>query len=418
MNQSAEKLCNFRNETYQLLGSAKDATFDLMDAVLTTRNVNSLAELSLSPVFRRKWPSIYEAIDDCQPKTNKLMKLYLNQIPTPEPEQRIILAGDHTRWPRTEAPTLRDRTYEHGAKVISGKPITLGHGYSSLAWIPEGQGSWALPLRHERIYSHETPISRAVLQLKQVCRYLQQRPITLWDSEYGCASFVEKTARINADKLIRLRPSRCIYAEPPKYQGKGRPRKHGQKMKLCDPNTWAIPVEIIEVDDPTWGIVEISRWRRFHFSQSADYPMEIILIKRQGKKLTPRTATPMWLAWIGEEELSSIDLWKLYLRRFAIEHWNRFIKQRLHWTLPQLGTTEKGQKWSNLIPIMTWQLWLAREIIEDNPLPWQKPQPKREVNPWSSGTRLFGTFGRDKHTRQTAKTQRKVPRLGDREKTS
>jgi hypothetical protein len=82
-----------------------------------------------------------------------------------------ILVGDHTPWPRKEAPTLRDRTYEHGAKVISGKPITLGHGYSSLAWILESQRSWALPLRHERISFHETPISRAVLQLKQVCRH-------------------------------------------------------------------------------------------------------------------------------------------------------------------------------------------------------------------------------------------------------
>ncbi len=69
------------------------------------------------------------------------MELYLKQIPTPKPEQRIILAGDHTPWPRTEAPTLKDRTYEHGAKVISGKPITLGHGYSTLAWIPEGGGA-------------------------------------------------------------------------------------------------------------------------------------------------------------------------------------------------------------------------------------------------------------------------------------
>jgi len=48
---------------------------------------------------------------------------------------------------------------------------------------------------------------------------------------------------------------------------------------------------------------------------------------------------------------------KLYLRRFLLEHWNRFMKQRLHWTLPKLGTTEKGQRWSDLIPIMTWQLW-------------------------------------------------------------
>jgi hypothetical protein len=36
-----------------------------------------------------------------------------------------------------------------------------------------------------------------------------------------------------------------------------------------------------------------------------------------------------------------------------------------------------------------------------------------EINPWKSGTKLFGTFGRDRHTRQTAKTQRKVPRLGE-----
>ncbi|GBE77122.1 hypothetical protein myaer87_43490 [Microcystis aeruginosa NIES-87] len=108
MNQSLQKLQNFRKEAYQLLDPAKDATFDLMDAVLTTRKVDSFAELSLSTVFRRKWPSIYEALDDCRPKTNKLMELYLKQIPTPKLEQRIILAGDHTPWPRTEAPTLRE----------------------------------------------------------------------------------------------------------------------------------------------------------------------------------------------------------------------------------------------------------------------------------------------------------------------
>ena len=24
------------------------------------------------------------------------------------------------------------------------------------------------------------------------------------------------------------------------------------------------------------------------------------------------------------------------------------------------------------MPIMTWELWLARDIVADNPLPWQK----------------------------------------------
>ncbi len=33
------------------------------------------------------------------------------------------------------------------------------------------------------------------------------------------------------------------------------------------------------------------------------------------------------------------------------------------------------------MPILTWQLWLAREIIEDNPLPWQKPLPTEKLTP-------------------------------------
>ncbi len=72
-----------------------------------TRNIYSFAELSLSPVFRRKWSSLYEAIEDCRPNRQKLMKLYLKEIPT---KKRPIIAGDHTPWPRIEAPTLKDRT--------------------------------------------------------------------------------------------------------------------------------------------------------------------------------------------------------------------------------------------------------------------------------------------------------------------
>ena len=47
-----ENLKKFRQTAYQLLGNGKDATMDLMDAVLVTRSVYSFVELSLSPVFR------------------------------------------------------------------------------------------------------------------------------------------------------------------------------------------------------------------------------------------------------------------------------------------------------------------------------------------------------------------------------
>ncbi len=66
------------------------------------------------------------------------------------------------------------------------------------------------------------------------------------------------------------------------------------------------------------------------------------------------------------------EVWRLYLRRFTVEHWYRFLKQRLHWTVPKLGTPKQCERWSDLMPFMTWELWLARDIVTDNPLPWQK----------------------------------------------
>ncbi|MDJ0590670.1 MAG: hypothetical protein QNJ72_11835 [Pleurocapsa sp. MO_226.B13] len=97
----------FRQQTYQMLGKAKDATFELMDSVMTTRNAGCLAEFSLSPLFRRKWSSTYEALQDSRPNRNKLMRRYIKEIPT---SRYLLLGVDHTAWARRGAKTLKDRT--------------------------------------------------------------------------------------------------------------------------------------------------------------------------------------------------------------------------------------------------------------------------------------------------------------------
>jgi hypothetical protein len=50
-------------------------------------------------------------------------------------------------------------------------------------------GSWCLPLLHERIESETTPSKKAADQLKQVCQELGQRPLALYDNEYGSGTF-------------------------------------------------------------------------------------------------------------------------------------------------------------------------------------------------------------------------------------
>lgn len=364
------RLKAFRQAAYDNLCRAHDATFELTDAVMLTRQAYCLADLSLSPVFRRQWSSVYEALQDTRPQRQKLMRLYIKQMPTHE---RIVLAGDHTVWARPNAVTLQDRTMEHYRTQISGnKPIAPGEGYSTIAWIPEDSGSWALPLRHERITGWESPINKAVWQLRQVCKFLPTRPISLWDSEYGCAPFVLKTANIPADKLMRLRSNLCLWQVPSPYSGRGRPRIHGDKFKLNDSDTWNNCSETLEVEDAKLGRIRVRVWHNLHFRAAAKHPMSVVLVERFNSARSVRIVKPLWLAWIGDQMPSLSEIWRLYLRRFAVDHWYRFIKQRLHWTVPKLATPKQCERWSDLMPMITWELWLARDLVRDHPLPWQK----------------------------------------------
>ena len=362
------KLKKFRKQLYHCLGNGKDAVFELSDAAILSRNPTSLAELSLSPVFRRQWHSTYEALEDCHPSRDKMMETYIPEITN---NQRPLLVGAHSPWPRPDAVTLQERTYEYQpGRIAVNKPIGVGLGYSTIAYIPEQSGSWALPLLHERINSSETALDKLSQQLKKVCSQLNQRAILVVDSQYGCAPFLKQTAKLPCDKLMRRRSNRCLYGEPGVYSGRGCPRKHGDKFKLNDCATWNLDSESAVVEHPRLGLLKIQAWHQLHFKEAADQKLSIVRVEQ----LDSRHGKPLWLAWHGEEMPTLIEVVKLYLRRFTIEHWYRFAKQRLHWTLPHLGTKEQCDRWSDLMPMMTWELWLARQIIVDNPLPWQKPQ--------------------------------------------
>jgi hypothetical protein len=365
----------FRQAAYACLGNGRAALFDLADAVLATPAVNSFAELALAPVFRRRWASLYEALQDGRPDREALLRLYVKQLPT---GGRLLLAGDHTAWPRLAAPTLRDRKIVHAPTKIAGnRPISIGYDFSTLSWVPELAGSWAPPLLFERISSAETPHQKGASQLRRISEAVQAlgvRLVSLWDSEYGCASFVNATHDIAADKLFRLRPNRCLWGPPPPYPGRGRPAVHGPAFRLCEPLTWGQPASKLELTDPELGRVQVLVWRLLHFRQAADQPLVVVRIERLDAAHTARDPGVLWLGWHGGEPPPLATWWDWYLRRFAVDHWHRFAKQDLHWTLPHLATPEQAERWSDLMPLLTWQLWLARTLVNDVRLPWQKPQ--------------------------------------------
>lgn len=392
-DKQLNNLHEFRQASYRCLGKAKDALFELSDALMVTPSAPSLAHLSLSPLFRRRWPSVYEALQDGTPDTEALLHLYSTQVQastySPLHTPRVLLAGDNTTWPRPSARTLSDRTYLHQPARIPGlgnRPVTVGHGYSTLAWVPQEEGSWALPLLHERVTPQESVLERAVAQLKRVRGNLPPHVevLGMYDSQYGCAPFVAAISSIECDKVLRLRPNLRLFEAPPPYKGRGPHPKHGAPFKLKDPSTWGVAEETLWADEERLGWVQVQVWHHLHFRMSPYVSMSIVRISRPRAKGNKRDPKEQWLAWVGYEGRKPPPVeewWRVYGRRFALDHWYRFAKQRLHWTTPHLTTPRQCEVWSALMPLVMWELWLGRGVVADRPLPWQKRQPVGKLTP-------------------------------------
>jgi hypothetical protein len=99
-------LRQFRAGVYQRFDKRADALFELLDAVTVAGIVPSLAYVSLAPVHRRRWGSLYDALaagDIDAPALRELVARY------PLDDGQLIYALDTSVWPRDDAETSPGR---------------------------------------------------------------------------------------------------------------------------------------------------------------------------------------------------------------------------------------------------------------------------------------------------------------------
>lgn len=165
---NCDTLADFRRTLYACFQKAGDALMNLVDALLTETPARSLVELSLSPCFERRWPSLYEALQDAKIDRTALHTLFADQVPQPPSGQRLVLGGDASSILRVESKTARDRTYVHASNLPEGtKPVRPGWQFSTLSILPEENSSWTYVLQNDRIASTATQASVMKDQLEQ-----------------------------------------------------------------------------------------------------------------------------------------------------------------------------------------------------------------------------------------------------------
>src|SRR5437667_10654913 len=99
-----------RYEIYRCFERGGDALFNLADALLSESQAQSLPELSLSAFFERKWPSVYEALEEGWIDVEQLRAVWVNALLCEKgKDEPVWIAVDASGIERADARTSQDR---------------------------------------------------------------------------------------------------------------------------------------------------------------------------------------------------------------------------------------------------------------------------------------------------------------------
>jgi hypothetical protein len=116
----------------------------------------------------------------------------------------------------------------------------------------------------------------------------------------------------------------------------------------------------------------VQYWRGLHERKAPNAPIGVLRIGVMLEKERPPDA--LWLAWQGKA-LPADLLWRYYQWRLNLLS----AGASTSYTGLQFQTQGACDRWTMLVSLAQWTAWLARPLVEDKPLPWQKAQ--KELTP-------------------------------------
>lgn len=403
MSELTSKLQKFREELYGFFLKRSDSIMNLLDAISGHgHQCDSVVKLSTSPLFKRQYTSITDAVSNGLPKVDwnsiqRLIYQYRNTDKDNEPHRFIV---DCTANPRMHARTLEDRHMTHFPNPAPGnKPVCIGHQYSVLASLPNEVSSkqkhWLLPLSAVRVKSSEKGNEIGMTQITDAIQSLgltDKLSISIGDSLYStenCRAIA--SSQENLLHIFRLNSRRNIFFPPTDNtenipKNGGRQKEFGTKMNLGESETHPQSDQSITVDWASnkgkkykvniqvWNNMLLRGSRKFRSSQ---HPLNVIRIEvfdEEGKAVYKR---PLWLGVFGKRrhEISLIDAFENYQSRYNIEHLFRFSKGNLLIDKHQTAEVQHEESWWSLCLLAYAQLYLAKDISSCLPRPWERYLP-------------------------------------------
>jgi len=414
--EKARELKSVRKKIYDTFTKWSDALFELCDALLDAPgSVGPVPALSLEPIFRRSHGSLYKALALGEIDEEALRVVLVAHRPKDWP---AVFAVDASTWERCDAECSPERGFYHSAsKHSAGQPIVAGWSYQWIAQCSFDPDSWTAPLDVVRIPPSADATDATITQVKRLVGLLQEErriPLFVFDAGYDPIAIGYGLNDISVQVLVRIREDRVFYADaPPRpdrpFSTGGRPPRHGRRMKCSEDKTHLVPDAELLTEDPRYGKVRVrawhglhprlsgrGRWGKAHSSPPIVRGSVIQVDVDHLPKRDARAKKTLWLWWSGPGTPDLELCFRAYLHRFDLEHSYRFVKNTLGWTAPSLCTPEQADRWTWLIVCAYTQLRLARGLVDDLRMPWERPCDPAKLTPARvrrGFRRLRGTLG-------------------------
>jgi hypothetical protein len=363
-----------RHQIWRCFSRSGDALFELVDALCSEPSARSLPELSVSALFRRKWGSVYEALEDGRIDETRWSQVWTRALLSEE-RRAMWISLDATSIARPESKTSPDRGMIYVPNLPhANRPVSVGWQFSTVMLLPETASSWGAVLAQRRIASSEMAASVAIEQIESLTALLPEETRFLADRWYATGPFVQAVSRLNRDALLRLKRNRKLYRPAPVKQPgtRGPARKDGELFQGSRQETWGAPDEEWHHEDEAGKRITVQAWHRLHFRQAREVELTVFRVLREGAKGTKRDPRESWFIWLGKQPLPLSEVVWTYKQRFSHEHTYRFLKQDLLWTKVRVRTPEQFERWSLVVATAMNQLVLARHLGQALYHPWER----------------------------------------------
>jgi hypothetical protein len=348
-----------------------------------------------------------------------LENLILEQIPKPSKERPYRLFGmDCTSNPRPFTSKLEDiKVVYQPNPILNNKPVTIGHEYSLLAYLPEKNKQdnlhWIVPIDFKRVTStkkgHEVGIEQFI-HFTQDPNNPNQLDVCVADSKYGTIENQKKLKPHENKVLIsRVARNRTFYYTPDPAEDKPGKRKHwyGKRMKLKDPDTHRPADDTQQTQYITYRgrhlVVNLSGWHNMRMKgkknfKTHKYPFTLVKVEVHDEQGNP-VFRPLWLMVHGKRraELSLVDIYKSYRQRYDLEHFFRFGKQKLLMDSFQTPDTQHEENWWSIVKLSYLQLFLSKELCQSILHPWERYQEKKSHSTCATPSQTIRDLSRILH---------------------